>query len=99
MGAQTYPPAGSIRSIQRGVATGDTGTGQASITISAINTARALVTVNGGNYGDDDGGTATGACPTVHSLSSTNLTVGNAAYQSASTTTGVALSWQIVEYY
>lgn len=99
MAAQTYPPAGSIRSIQRGVATGDTGTGEASITISAINTARAVVTVNGGNYGNDDGGTATGACPTVQSLSSTNLTVGNATFQSASVEIGVSISWQIVEYY
>lgn len=99
MARNISPAPGSIRSVQRGVTTGVPGTGQASITISAINTARAVVTVNGGNYGDDDGGAATGACPTVQSLSSTNLTVGNAAYKSASTDYGVAISWQIVEYY
>lgn len=99
MARNVNPPPGSIRSVQRGVATGTPGTGQASITIASINTARAIVTVNGGNYGDDDGGAATGACPTVHSLSSTNLTVGNAAYKSASTEYGVSISWQIVEYY
>lgn len=94
MARNVNPPPGSIRSIQRGVASGD-----ASITISSINPSRALVTINGGNYGDDDGGTATGACPVVQSLSATNLSISNATYKDVSVVRNASVSWQIVEYY
>jgi hypothetical protein len=81
------PQAGSIKSIQRGVSSGN---GTLSVNISSVNTSKAVVSFLGGNTAN----TNLVDLPYITLTSATVLTVTGGTAGGAS-----PASWQIVEYY
>jgi hypothetical protein len=86
MDAFDVRPPGSIKSIQRGVVSAAS---PALVTISPVNTNKAVLSFLGGNTG----GTALSNLPYIALTSATVLTVSASGYNTST------LSWQIVEYY
>lgn len=88
---------GGVKSVQFGTYSPAGGGGNTAITISSINPAKAVVTLNGGYIHSYD----SYACdlPYVVSLAATTLTVHGAHFYNGSAWGGQTTSWQVVEYY
>jgi hypothetical protein len=85
---------GGVKSVQRGTYVGTIYNAYNAITISTINPAKAIVTVNGGYaYGG-----YSSIFPYLISLTATVLTVQGPHLYSGSWA-GIDGSWQVVEYY
>lgn len=89
MAAQTYPPPGTIKSIQRGVI--NSANGSATATVTAVNTAKSVLTMMGEQLTADD-------VRYAHSLALTNSTTVTAT-RSDSSANNAYVSWQLVEYH
>ena len=86
---------GGVKSVQRGTYIGTAGAATNNITISTINPAKAIVTVNGGYaYGG-----YSSIFPSLISLTATTLTVNGPHLYYGSAWSGTDGSWQVVEYY
>jgi hypothetical protein len=88
---------GGVKSVQSGTASAAGGSVNTAITISSINPAKTVVTLNGGYIHSYD----TYACqlPYIVSLTATTLTINGAHFYNGSAWTGQPTSWQVVEYY
>lgn len=93
---------GGVKSVQRGVATGENGNlNNVEIAISAVDPAKCLVTLNPSytHYNiNSSGSTCYVRTPYFVSLTANTLTVGPSARVSGATYVGLPFSWQVVEY-
>ncbi len=81
------PQAGTIKSIQRGVSSGNS---TVSVNISPVNPSKSVLSFLGGNTNN----TALGGLPYITLTGATVLTVTGGSTNGAS-----YVSWQVVEYY
>lgn len=88
---KTTTSQGCVKSVQRGVATGNVGDTNVTITINAINPSKSLVILNASTTS----GSYAVLTPYVVSLTSTVLTVSS-HYSSQS---AKSFSWQVIEFY
>jgi hypothetical protein len=90
MGRSITSP-GVVKSVQRGVSSGN-----ATITISAVDIAKCSVTLQGARTGS--GPDPHGSAPRVTGFTSTSLTVAGGVYNN-STSQNMDWSWQVVEFF
>jgi hypothetical protein len=85
---------GTVKGIQRGVATGNV-----TVTISPVNPAKCAATVSGG-AGANNLSNSTTRVVALATLTSTSLTANNTTFTTTLTAdTSVQWSWQVVEYW
>lgn len=89
MARNVYPVPGSIKSVQRGVI--NSANGSATATVTAVNTAKSVLTMLGEQITADD-------VRYAHSLALTNSTTVTAT-RSDSSANHAYVSWQLVEYH
>ena len=91
---RTVTSPGFIKSLQRGTASGD-----GSVSISAVDTAKSVILLDGLGGGNFNSNSNTRG-PRVTAFTATSFTVSGALYTTTFTNdTAISFSWQVVEYF